>query len=54
MDAFDGLEEFIDTDGFASHFVRGQALGYGVTELGGAADAFRSQQREHREGILLP
>jgi hypothetical protein len=39
VDAFDGLEEFIDPDGFASHFVRGQARGYGVAELSGAAES---------------
>src|SRR5712692_8652494 len=54
MDAFDGLEEFINPHGFAGHFVSGQARGYGVAELGGAADPFSRQQGEHGEWILVP
>ena len=52
MDALDGLEKFVNADGFASYFVRGEARGDGVAELSGAADTFSSQQREHGEGIL--
>jgi hypothetical protein len=53
VNAFDGLEEFIDPNGFASHFVSCHTRGYGVAELSGAADAFGSQQREHGEWILM-
>jgi hypothetical protein len=53
VDAFNGLEEFINADGFASYFVGGEAGGYGIAELGGAADTFSSQQRKHGEGILV-
>lgn len=53
MDAFDGLEEFINPHGFASDFVSGHACCYGVTELSGAADPFSSEQREHSEWILM-
>jgi len=54
VDTLDGSEEFINAHGFAGHFVTGKARGYGVAELSGAADTFGSQQREHREWILLP
>ncbi len=54
MDALDGSEEFMNPHGFASYFVSVHALVYGVAELSGAADTFGSQQREHREWILLP
>ena len=53
MDALDGSEEFINPHGFAGYFVSGQARGYGVAELSGAADPFRSQQGEHSEWILF-
>src|SRR5258708_39533422 len=54
VDAYDGLEEFMNPHGFASYFVSGQAGGNGLAELSGAADTFSSQQGEHSEGILLP
>ena len=54
MDALDGSEEFINPDGFASHFVCGHSRGYGVAELSGAADTFSSQQGEHGVWILTP
>jgi hypothetical protein len=54
VDAIDGLEEFIDPNGFASYFVSCHTRGYGVAELSGAADAFGSQQGEHSEWILVP
>ena len=53
LDALDGSEEFINAHSLAGHFVNGQARVYGITELTGTSDTFRSQQREHRERILL-
>jgi len=54
VDALDGSQEFINPYGFASYLVCGRVLGYGLAELSGAADTFRSQQGEHRVRILLP
>jgi len=54
VDALDGLEEFINPHGFAGYIVSGKARVYGVAKLSGAANTFRSKQREHREWILFP
>jgi hypothetical protein len=54
VDAVDGLEEFINSHGFASYFVRGRVRGYGIAELSGAADTLSSQQWEHRVRVAVP
>ncbi len=54
VDALDGSEEFINPHGFASYFLCGPVLGYGVAELSGAADTLSSNQGEHRVWIVVP
>jgi hypothetical protein len=54
VDALDGLEEFINSHGLASYFMRGGVRGYGVAELSGAADTLSGEQGEHGVWIVAP
>jgi len=53
VQALHGLEELVDSGGFAGYLMGSQVRHYRFTELSRAANALSGKQREHRLRIVL-
>src|SRR6516225_8715294 len=53
VQALDGLEELVNSDGFGGYFMDSQVRQYCFAELSGAANALGGEQREHCLRIVL-